>query len=150
MFHLLPPAFLLLMGMNLLFLALLSLFFPGRPVNLGAHLKCSKWQGRCVKCRKLGTWLQGLLCANFSWSVLSFPPCQQMWCGRCYASSVDVKFSIKQKALAKYEELDDPNEQERLQVSCRKMHKPDDKIQLARNGDHCMVPFKCNCCVFEN
>jgi hypothetical protein len=72
-----------------------------------------------------------------------------MWCGKCYTSSVDVTFPTKKKALDKYEELEDPNEKERLQVAWGKMHEPDDEFHLARDGNHCMVPFKCNLRVFR-
>jgi hypothetical protein len=60
-----------------------------------------------------------------------------------------VKFPTKKKALDEYEDLEDPNERERLQVAWGKMHEPDDEFHFARNGDHCMVPFECDLCVFR-
>jgi hypothetical protein len=71
-----------------------------------------------------------------------------MWYGNCYSSSVNVKFPVKKKALNKYEELDDPDERERLQVAWGKKHVPEDKFHFGRNGDHCMVPFECDMCIF--
>jgi hypothetical protein len=62
---------------------------------------------------------------------------------------VDVRFPVKKKALDEYEDLEDPNERERLQVAWGKMHEPDDEFHFARNGDHCMVPFECDLCVFR-
>jgi hypothetical protein len=62
---------------------------------------------------------------------------------------VDVKFPVKKKALDEYEDLEDPNKRERLQVAWGKMHEPDDEFHFGRNGDHCMVPFECDLCVFR-
>jgi hypothetical protein len=72
-----------------------------------------------------------------------------MWCGSCYSSNVTVKFPEKKKALDEYGEMSDPNERERLQVAWGKMHLPDDEFHSARNGDHCMVPFECDLCIFR-
>jgi hypothetical protein len=72
-----------------------------------------------------------------------------MWCRKCYTSSVDVTFPTKKKALDEYEELEDPSEREKLQGAWGKMHEPDDEFYLARNGEHCMVPFECDLCVFR-
>jgi hypothetical protein len=48
-----------------------------------------------------------------------------------------VKFPVKKKALDKYEDLEDPNERERLQVAWGKMHEPDDEFH------------ECDLCVFR-
>jgi hypothetical protein len=39
-----------------------------------------------------------------------------MWCGKCYTSSVVVRFPVKEKALNEHEDLEDPNKRERLQA----------------------------------
>jgi hypothetical protein len=62
---------------------------------------------------------------------------------------VDVRFPVKKKALDEYKDLEDPNERERLQVAWGKMHEPGNEFHYGRNGDHCMVPFKCDLCVFR-
>jgi hypothetical protein len=72
-----------------------------------------------------------------------------MWCSKCYTSSADVRFLTKKKALDENKDLEDPDKRERLQVTWGKMHKPADKFHFARNGDHCMVPFQCDLCVFR-
>jgi hypothetical protein len=60
----------LLTYMNLLLLVLPFPFFLGHLGSSGAHLKFSKWRGRCVRCGKTaGTWLQGIFCANFYWTM---------------------------------------------------------------------------------
>jgi hypothetical protein len=56
---------------------------------------------------------------------------------------------VKQKALDEYEEEIDPIERERLTMAWGRRHAPDDEFQYARNGDHCMVPFECDLCVFR-
>ena len=56
---------------------------------------------------------------------------------------------MKKKALDEYEDLEDPNEKERLQVAWGKLHEPGDEFHFARNGDHCMVPFECDLCIFR-
>jgi hypothetical protein len=72
-----------------------------------------------------------------------------MWCGSCYTSSVNVKFPVKKKALDEYEDLTDPNEKERLQLAWGKRPEPEDEFHFGRNGDHCMVPFECDTCIFR-
>ena len=101
-----------------------------------------------MKCGKTGTWLQGIFCANFYWSMSDFPPCHQMWCGNCYSSSASIKFPVKKKALDEYEDLENPSEREQLQVAWGKKHEPEDEFHYGRNGDHCLVPFECDTCVF--
>jgi hypothetical protein len=56
---------------------------------------------------------------------------------------------VKKKALDEYEDLEDPDERERLQGAWGKSHEPDDEFHFARNGDHCMVPFECDLCIFR-
>jgi hypothetical protein len=66
-----------------------------------------------------------------------------MRCGKCYTSSVDLRFPVKKKALGEYKDLEDPNKREQLQVAWDKMHEPDDEFHFGRNGDHCIVvPFE--------
>jgi hypothetical protein len=72
-----------------------------------------------------------------------------MWCGRCYTSSESVKFPVKKKALDEYEDMEDPNERERLTVAWGKKHQSEDEFHFGRNGDHCMVPFECDTCIFR-
>jgi hypothetical protein len=72
-----------------------------------------------------------------------------MWCGSCYSSSGNVKFPVKKKALDEYEDMTDPNEKERLQVAWGKRHEPENQFHFGRNGDHCMVPFECDTCIFR-
>jgi hypothetical protein len=62
---------------------------------------------------------------------------------------VDVKFLVKKKALDKYEDLEDPSKRERLQMAWGKSHEPDDEFHFARDGDHCMVLFECDLCIFR-
>jgi hypothetical protein len=54
-----------------------------------------------------------------------------MWCGKCYTSCVEVRFPVKKKALDKYEDLEDPNKRERLQVAWGEMHEPDNEFHFA-------------------
>lgn len=58
-----------------------------------------------------------------------------MWCARCYTSNPDVSFYIKQ-----------PEDDEGL---VWKRRKEENRLQVARNGDHASTPFQCDLCVFR-
>jgi hypothetical protein len=68
-----------------------------------------------------------------------FNPCQQMWCSGSYTMSKEVHFPIKERAI----------ERQRLIVAWGKRHRPGNQYKSARDGDHALVPFKCDLCVFQ-
>jgi hypothetical protein len=74
-----------------------SSLLPAAPLgNLGVPRKCSEWVGKCARCLTRRTWLQGIFCANFYWSVGGFLPCHRMWCGECYTSDNELIFPYQQ------------------------------------------------------
>ena len=59
----------------------------------------------------------GIFCSNFYWTVGIFPPCRQMWCGRCYTSVDTFPFHVASQATLgtqAREEREDPKEVERM------------------------------------
>ena len=65
-----------------------------------------------------------------------------MWCGKCYTSTNNLKFHIHR---ARVEE--DDAEQERMNARWKKKHKATEFLE-ARDGDHLIIPFECDLCVF--
>jgi hypothetical protein len=73
-----------------------------------------------------------------------------MWCRECYFLNPDVLFHVKQWAiLDKDGNENDPVHQQQLQATWgRKQQAPDDFL-WARDGNHAMVPFECDLCLFR-
>ena len=95
-----------------------------------------KWEGYCVKCRKVVRQPSGLFCGNFGHSRGSCTPCQRVWCGRCYIADSSVQFHI-QKA-----ENDEGVEWKRKSRS--------ERFIVGINGAHLIQPFQCDFCWFFN
>ena len=110
------------------------------------HQRCSTWAGKCAGCSKSRTWLQGIFCANFYWTLGGFPPCRTMWCGECYSSSDEVRFHVQTGPSAVES---DPEDAPRLTKRWGRKQRPADDFCRARNGDHTMVPFECDTCIFR-
>lgn len=70
-----------------------------------------------------------------------------MWCSTCYTSPTRTKFHVKKPD---YEEKDMPEEErERLRSAWGKKRYRPDNFLVGRNGDHTMVPFECDYCIFH-
>jgi hypothetical protein len=71
-----------------------------------------------------------------------------MWCGECYTSDPEVKFHVKQK-----EEFDgktkSEEDHERVQRAWGNKHHAPDEYLRGRDGDHLLVPFECDLCIFR-
>jgi hypothetical protein len=71
-----------------------------------------------------------------------------MWCGECYTSDLDVLFPVKKKEG--FEEgsisLED---KERVQRAWGNKHRAPDEYMVGRNGDHLLIPFECDLCIFR-
>ena len=119
------------------------------PGNSHSHLKCSLWNGVCVECGMSREWTRGIFCANFYWSMRGYAPCQQMWCGECYFLSPEIQFHVKQRVIDKDGNENNPLHRQRMQAAWgRKQQAPDDFLR-GQDGDHTMVPFECDLCVFR-
>lgn len=71
-----------------------------------------------------------------------------MWCGNCYTSDPDVVFHVQPPGY-EGEEGQDPELVERLGSRWGKKHQDKSAYLHGRNGDHTMVPFECDLCVFR-
>ena len=103
-------------------------------------------------CLKRKTWTEGIFCANFYWTLNGFPPCHRAWCGRCYTSSEAVKFHVRSlKVVEDTKELGrDKRDEVRIEKSWgRKKAKTKRDFLEGRDGDHLLVPFECDLCVFR-
>jgi hypothetical protein len=71
-----------------------------------------------------------------------------MWCGECYISDRDVLFLVKQKEG--FDEVSKPTQdQERIQRAWGNKHRAPDEYMVGRNGDHLLIPFECDLCIFR-
>jgi hypothetical protein len=111
--------------------------------------RCSQWSGRCVECLTKRSWLEGIFCANFYWSVGGYPPCQQIWCGKCYTTKNELGFHISK--LTEEEEFENahPRDRPRMQKSWGRKARSEDDYLRERDGDCTLVPFKCDLCIFR-
>jgi hypothetical protein len=72
-----------------------------------------------------------------------------MWCGECYTSNPDILFQIKGRVEEEAERENDPLIQERLTSAWGKKHRSEKDYKVARDGDHMLVPFECDLCIFR-
>ena len=102
-----------------------------------------------MKCGKDRQWTRGIFCANFYWIVRGYAPCHQMWCGKCYTSNPSVLFHVKSQAEEEEERENDPQLQQRMRSAWGNKHRSPDEFLLGRDGDHLLVPFECDLCIFR-
>jgi hypothetical protein len=72
-----------------------------------------------------------------------------MWCGGCYTSSQDVQFHVKTREEEEAESESDPQLQQRMRQAWGKKHRSPNDFLVGRDGDHLLVPFECDLCVFR-
>jgi hypothetical protein len=80
--------------------------------------------------------MKGLFCANFASSRECWEPCKQVWCGKCYTPHPLDRFHRYSPTDEDGYEWQSPDQ--------------DDVSVRARNGDHLVVPFQCDLCIFRN
>jgi hypothetical protein len=114
-----------------------------------APQKCSHWSGDCVECSKRRKWTEGIFCANFYWSLNGYAPCRQMWCGKCYTSNPEVEFHVRPSSAELGAGGSDGADAERLAVAWKRHAQSPHAFLRARDGDHFLVPFECDLCVFR-
>jgi hypothetical protein len=90
-----------------------------------------------------------VFCANFYWSVGGYAPCRKMWCGACYVSNPETSFHIR--SLSNEEDTNGKysKDLERLTKRWGSKRKSLLDFHVERNGDHAMVPFQCDLCIFR-
>jgi hypothetical protein len=100
---------------------------------------------------KKNLWLRGIFCANLYWSVGGYGPCRSLWCGECYTSSpAEISFHIHQgQDEAGNGNGRDQEDQARLTQAWGKRAQSENEYLQARNGDHTLVPFECDLCIFR-
>ena len=116
---------------------------------LRTHIECSQWSGSCTKCSKTLSWTRGIFCANF-WSKRGGSHiCQSAWCSACYSLPNDQMFHIKtlnDDFLTKDQEHSE--EAARLEESWSPKYRNKLDFLEGRPGDHLLVPFECDTCIF--
>lgn len=101
------------------------------------------WEEPCLECGKMVKWTHGIFCGNFSGSNCSLQSCRSAWCGTCYTSSDDVEFFVKTTPG-----IHDARDGDRLQHVWGKRQASVAAFKVARDGDHLMVPFEFDICIF--
>jgi hypothetical protein len=80
-------------------------------------------------CLKRKAWLQGLICANLSWAVGGFGPCQQMWGVPCHVSNPEIIFNMGK--LEEMEAAKESDEREVPIITFKRYHQKIRKRKLA-------------------
>jgi hypothetical protein len=63
--------------------------------------------------------------------------------------SNEVRFPIKERAIGVDKNENGPKERQMLIAAWGKRHRPGNQYKSARNGDHALVPFECDLCIFR-
>lgn len=113
----------------------------------GPPQKCSEWRGTCVRCSRRRMWLEGVFCANYYYSLNGYPPCRSMWCGVCYISPKTPHFPLM--TLKQLQSNLEKEKSDRLTQAWKKLHQKPNSFLHGRDGDHLMVPFECDLCIFR-
>jgi hypothetical protein len=118
-------------------------------VSLGrsrANLKCQPPVVNCKSCGKNLEWTQGILCANFSIKYGPWSACQSAWCGKCHTSDNELVFHISENP----ENYPDPEHELAMDAKWRRKQKTRKELYLvAWKGDHLMISFECDLCIFR-
>jgi hypothetical protein len=67
-----------------------------------------------------------------------------MWCSACYVSNPEISFHVRSLS-----DEEDAKDLERLTKRWGSKRKSPLDFHVARNGDHAMVPFECDLCIFR-
>jgi hypothetical protein len=71
-----------------------------------------------------------------------------MWCRERYTSHLTILFHVKQRERFELKGVSDVD-QEQVQRAWGKQHNSLDEYLVGRDGDHLLVPFECDLCVFR-
>ena len=83
--------------------------------------------------------MDGIFCSNFYSKLGNFNKCRQIWFGKCYTSGTLPKFHVASLDLDKDEQTS----------GWKPIHQSPRDYLHGRNGDHTLVPFECDLCVFR-
>ena len=83
------------------------------------------------------------------WSVGGYALCRRMWCGGCYVSNPETSFHVRSLSDEEVAKGSDEKDLERLTKCWGSKRRSPLDFHVARNGDHAMVPFECDLCVFR-
>jgi hypothetical protein len=72
-----------------------------------------------------------------------------MWCGECYSSDPVVSFFVNRLENDGGEKEKDPRDRTRLAKAWGSKRRPADAFLRARDGDHALIPFECDSCIFH-
>ena len=75
-----------------------------------------------------------------------------MWCGKCYVSNPEIRFHVipagYNVGIQKEDGESEDGQEARLAVNWGRRHQAPDAYLRVRGGDHALVPFECDLCVF--
>jgi hypothetical protein len=124
------------MNMNLSYLVSPCISFLVAPGRQNSSHEFWNWVGNCGKCGIVKKDLKGIFCANFATPRSGWAPCKGVWCGACYTKPAhDLFYHAK------------PQDESGFHWT-----RPRDlsRHEHARDGDHLLVAFQCDLCVFRN
>ena len=117
--------------------------------NSGAPQDCSVISGRCVERHKRLSWTHGIFCQKILNSLNGYPACHHAWYASCYSSNLTIKFHVYNPGGEQNEgDLNNDPDQPRLQSAWGKKVRSKNDFHMARPGDHLLIPFKCDRCIF--
>jgi hypothetical protein len=132
--------------MNHCTLVCASLFFPAFLGRSEAPRKCLPPLGNCKECWKQLEWTRGLLCANYSGRCGPWSPCKSACCAKCYTSRNELGFFMAESP----ENYADPEHEIAMDAKWRRKQKIRSELyMIARRGDHLMLSFECDLCIFR-
>jgi hypothetical protein len=123
-------------------------FLNVRPWQIRGTPKMLNLGRTMPKCYKTRTWLQGIFCANYASRCGIYTPCQKMWCGECYTSHPTILFHVRQKGSFEGHQSSE-QDQERVTKAWGRKHRAPDEYLVGRDGDHLLIPFECDLCIFR-
>jgi hypothetical protein len=132
--------------MNHCTLVFASLFFPAFLGRSEAPRKCLPPVGSCKECGKQLEWTQGLFSANYWVRCGPWSPCMSAWCARCYTSRNELGFFIAESP----ENYADPDYEMAMDAKWRRKQNTRSELYLVAHwGDHLMLSFECDLCIFQ-
>jgi hypothetical protein len=103
--------------------------------NFGTPQNFWEWSRSCEECSNLVKGFQGLFCSNYNCYQGNWTPCLKAWCGKCYVPHARDNFQVQL-----------PQDEE---GSVWMKQKNESRFKSRRNGDHLVMTFECNLCVFS-
>jgi hypothetical protein len=71
-----------------------------------------------------------------------------MWCGECYTSHPTILFHVKQREAFETSDVSHVDSEQMKRVWGNKHRAPDEYLK-GRDGDHLLIPFECDLCIFR-